>query len=96
MYRLSPEEHERRLALYNQGLNDRQIADLLFWNVHTIFCWRKAYNLPANKPHKLSREEHEQRKHLFLQGKTIQEIADIVGTSYGAIFYWFKKYMEGS
>jgi len=43
--KLSQEEHERRLALYEQGLSDREIGEIVGVNHITIYTWRKKYQL---------------------------------------------------
>jgi DNA-binding NarL/FixJ family response regulator len=45
---LPPEEHQRRLELYNQGLTDAAIAEKLFISSTVIFRWRKNNGLAAN------------------------------------------------
>jgi|GEM_PF-4699608 len=46
--RLSPEEHEARMLLYRQGLNDREIAKALGVRYQTIAGWRYIHHLSAN------------------------------------------------
>lgn len=52
MKRLPKEEHANRLALYNKGFTDRQIADELQCTISAINNWRRRYDLPSNKPQK--------------------------------------------
>lgn len=40
--------HHRRLELYNQGLTDQKIADVLRMTKTGITSWRKRNGLPAN------------------------------------------------
>ncbi len=40
--------HRRRLELYRQGLNDRQIAEKLGSSTPAINHWRRANSLPPN------------------------------------------------
>lgn len=47
--KLSKEEHELRMKYYMEGLNDRQIGELVFQHTSTIQGWRKANNLKPNK-----------------------------------------------
>jgi uncharacterized protein YjcR len=41
-------DHEVRLKLYNKGLTDYQLADVLGVPRTTIFSWRKRNGLEAN------------------------------------------------
>lgn len=41
--------HTQRLALYNQGKNDREIAEASGVCRTTITTWRKRYQLPAHR-----------------------------------------------
>ena len=45
MNALPAEEHERRLALYNKGLTDAQMANLLFLSVAGVRHWRERCGL---------------------------------------------------
>lgn len=49
---LEPMEHERRLHLYRQGLNDREIAERLYLTPEAITIWRRASKLPAHNQHR--------------------------------------------
>lgn len=48
MNSLSLEEENRRLSLYRQGLNDRQISRRLDLNFHTVKSWRQSRGLIGN------------------------------------------------
>lgn len=50
MTMLLKEEHERRMALYRDGLNDREIADQVHVTPEAITFWRKNHGLTANTP----------------------------------------------
>lgn len=50
MTMLLNEEHERRMALYRDGLNDREIADQVHVTPEAITFWRKNHGLTANTP----------------------------------------------
>ena len=41
-------EHQERLQLYSQGLNDREIAEKLYLTQSAIIRWRQINNLPSN------------------------------------------------
>ena len=47
---LPREEHERRMVLYRDGLNDREIADQVHVTPEAITFWRKNHGLTANTP----------------------------------------------
>lgn len=42
-------EHQRRMALYEQGLKDREISDIVGVTREAIFRWRRANNLPFHR-----------------------------------------------
>ena len=48
MTMLPREEHERRMVLYRDGLNDREIADQVHVTPEAITFWRKNHGLTAN------------------------------------------------
>ena len=50
MTMLPREEHERRMVLYRDGLNDREIADQVHVTPEAITFWRKNHGLTANTP----------------------------------------------
>ena len=47
--RLDAEEHEKRLALYRQGMTDGQIAQECGCSYSAILGWRTRLKLPAWK-----------------------------------------------
>ena len=49
---LTKQRDEERMSLYNQGLNDVEIAHLLNYHKTTIFHWRKRIGLKSNKSHR--------------------------------------------
>lgn len=51
-HKLAPEEEEKRMRLYQQGLSDREIAKAVGKSYLTIQKWRHRRKLPPNiKPH---------------------------------------------
>jgi hypothetical protein len=45
---LTAEEHDRRKKLYDQGLYDHEIANVLFLHKMTIYDWRTKNGLAAH------------------------------------------------
>nr|DAJ94277.1 MAG TPA: transposase [Caudoviricetes sp.] len=89
-FRLPKDEEEKRLELYKQGFNDREIAEKLMYSKTEIFRWRTTRGLPPNGStiNFLSVEKDRQRMELFNQGLTDKEIADKVGLKECAIKRW--------
>ena len=80
------QEHDLRMELYNQGKNDRQIADIIGVGDTAIYKWRKQHGLKANYTPTAS----DNRVELYNQGYTDQEIAKAVGKNPQAIKEWRK------
>ena len=90
-HKLSQEEHDKRLELYNQGLSDHQIAEILYYNVSTIRNWRLNNNFPSiynAKDKRLSAKEEQERLRLYHKGYTDAEIAIRVGMQRIGISAW--------
>lgn len=87
---ISPEEHEERLALYRQGLSDREIGKRLYLNNTTIFMWRKINHLPANHPRVpyLPMEEEQRRMEAYRKGLTNKEMAAELGLTRECVRDW--------
>lgn len=68
------DEHQERLQLYSQGLNDREIAEKLYLSSNAIFRWRKINNLTDNVKTKNQRSE-ERKLILYNAGFTDKEMA---------------------
>ena len=49
---ISKEDHEKRMALYGQGLSDREIGEKLHLSYATIAYWRRINGLPSNSEHR--------------------------------------------
>ncbi len=45
---ISAEENEQRMQLYNMGLSDYEIGEVLYLSFNAIFRWRKKRGLPCN------------------------------------------------
>lgn len=92
--KLSQEEHDKRMSLYNQGMSDHQIAEILYYNISTIRNWRVKSNLPANydvKRKRLEPKEEEERLRLYNKGYTDKEIGYRCGLNAASISAWRRK-----
>lgn len=49
---ISRQDHEKCMALYNQGLSDQEIGEKLYLSYATIAYWRKINGLPSNSEHR--------------------------------------------
>ena len=66
---LPREEHERRMVLYRDGLNDREIADQVHVTTEAITFWRKNHGLPAHNQHrKVTPEMEAEMRKLHREG----------------------------
>lgn len=75
---VKPEDHQKRLSLYEQGYNDKQIASLCGCSASAISRWRHQNNFAPNankkrqkevKPNKLAEDVAEARKAGLSYGK---------------------------
>ncbi len=53
------EKREKMLKLYRDGLNDKQIADLVGCTRDAVWQWRRSENLPPNSPRGYHRDKRE-------------------------------------
>lgn len=90
---ISDEEHQKRLELYNQGFNDRQIGEKVGLVQNGIYNWRKRNDLPANNSlgEKISKKENQKRLKYYNLGMNDNEIAEKINVTPPAIFYWREK-----
>lgn len=84
--------------LYEEGLNDGEIAREIGVCGNTVFRWRKENNLPANSRKRLLghgsdalSQRHQQMLDLWWQGKTDKEISLAVGISRAAVCSWRRR-----
>ena len=76
---ISKEEHERRLKLYKQGWNDRQIGDQVNLSPDAIRWWRLKNKLkPQNYHKKLTKEDNKESLELYNKGLNDIEISKIL------------------
>lgn len=76
---------DRRLALYQQGMTDGQIAAQIGVTRSAIAYWRKSNRLAANQP---SIEKHARRMSLYRQGMNDCQIAVAMGVHRTSIAEW--------
>lgn len=84
---------KERLSLYEQGLNDYEIADIQRVTQATIFLWRKKNNLPKNpaKKNPIFVEKMEYRMQLYELGYNDKKIGDMTNVSSTTIYMWRKR-----
>lgn len=84
--------HEERLKLYNQGLMDYQIAERLYVEPVTIYCWRRKNGLPAHGQGgaKVSEQENNRRLAIIKANPfaTNKEKARLIGLSIAGFRHW--------
>ena len=83
---INEKENKERLTLYQQGLNDREIAEQLFVSESTIYYWRKKQGLPPNK-----KDNWKIRYKLYQQGLNDKQIAMQLNVTPDCIFTWRKR-----
>lgn len=90
-------DHERALALYQQGLSDPAIARELEVPRASVSRWRKAHELEAKHRHSLPGVDKRHGKSVFdspdimeayQNGANDQELARMVGCTKDAARYW--------
>lgn len=78
------------LRLYQQGLNDNQIAAEVGATRSNVYWWRKVNGLPSKwEP---ARMPGDMIRQLFAEGKTNEEIASAIGKSTKAVKNWRMKH----
>lgn len=85
---LSQEENERRFAVYQEHLDDRQSGRRLRISCKAYASWRKKNGLKSNYTRKLPEEEHNKRLDLHSQGLTDSEIAEVCHLTVQAVRAW--------
>lgn len=82
--RLSREEHEKRLALFNQGLNNYEIAEGCHTTPNAIAIWKTTNGLHSPKP----TINEDLAVEMFDDGASDQEIADAMGVTSTMVRSW--------
>ena len=77
------------LALYDEGLNDAEIADKIKCNVSTVRKWRVKNQFSSNfKPGGRRRIDREKIFALYLAGKNDAEIGRELGCDTSVAYKW--------
>ncbi len=78
------------MELYNEGLNDKEIAEKLNAKYHQIRYLRLRNNLISNN-FKIQQDKHKRVQELYMLGYSDNKIAKEVHLSQGTIFNWREK-----
>lgn len=82
--KLSKEEHEKRLTLFNQGLNNYEIAERCHTTPNAIAIWKTTNGLHSPKP----TINEDLAVEMFDDGASDQEIADAMGVTSTMVCSW--------
>ncbi len=79
--------------LYQEGLSDEKIANIVNFSKKSIFEWRKKRNLISNfsTNKRLTTEMKHKMLHYYHSGKSDSQIAKILKISINTVFTWRKK-----
>ena len=69
---LPQEEEKRRYELYNQKLNDAQIAERLYISPVTVQSWRRNRGLPPNQQRGRPKKRREEKENKMRQDKSYE------------------------
>ena len=83
--------HHLKVALYNQGFNDQEMADKLGLTNSTTRAWRIHNNLKSQEGVRLSKRLKVRMK-LYNQGKTDKEISTTQNITPGHVALWRKQH----
>lgn len=89
-------EHETAMQFYNEGYNDRMIAEAMYIDVRTVGAWRKRNGLERNTFVRQMESEYtpkniEKIRKLKAQGKTDREIARLIGIGHSTVTAYRKR-----
>jgi DNA-directed RNA polymerase specialized sigma24 family protein len=81
---------EELIKLYNEGLNDREIAERMGITIPSVRYWRKKLGLKSKHiyGHKVDVNKIIELRN---KGYSMNRIARELGVSYGTVEYWFHK-----
>lgn len=89
---LPREEHERRMVLYRDGLNDREIADQVHVTPEAITFWRKNHGLTANTPRsKITPAMEAEMLRMHQDGMSDGQIAKTIGLVKNTVLSWRRR-----
>ena len=89
---LPREEHERRMVLYQKGLNDKEIGDRIFLTPTTIVYWRKKNGLRPNRPRDtLTKQDLEIMERMYQARASDSQIAKEIGRCVSTIRSWRRR-----
>ena len=92
MTMLPNEEHECRMALYRDGLNDREIAEQVHVTPEAITSWRRASNLPARNQHrKVTPEMEAEMLRMYQDGLSDGQISQESGMKKATVVSWRRR-----
>lgn len=92
MTMLLKEEHERRMALYRDGLNDREIADQVHVTPEAITFWRKNHGLTANTPRsKITPDMEAEMLRMYQDGMSDGQISQESGMKKATVVSWRRR-----
>ena len=92
MTMLLKEEHERRMALYRDGLNDREIADQVHVTPEAITFWRKNHGLTANTPRsKITPSTEAEMLRMYQDGLSDGQISQESGMKKATVVSWRRR-----
>ena len=92
MTMLLKEEHERRMALYRDGLNDREIADQVHVTPEAITFWRKNHGLTANTPRsKITPDMEAEMLRMHQDGMSDGQISQESGMKKATVVSWRRR-----
>lgn len=89
---LPREEHERRMVLYRDGLNDREIADQVHVTPEAITFWRKNHGLPAHTLHrKITPDTEAEMLRMYQSGMSDGQISQESGMKKATVVSWRRR-----
>ena len=92
MTMLPREEHERRMVLYRDGLNDREIADQVHVTPEAITFWRKNHGLTANTPRsKITPGMEVEMLRMYQDGMSDGQISQESGMKKATVVSWRRR-----
>lgn len=92
MTMLLREEHERRMVLYRDGLNDREIADQVHVTPEAITFWRKNHGLTANTPRsKITPDMEAEMLRMHQDGMSDGQISQESGMKKATVVSWRRR-----